>query len=631
MTTHQSLFNLNDVVGNAELVQRPSRPPDYEAESNALIALAQTMGDAPEMILQKLAETALQLCQADTAGIGLLKERNGVEVLNWEVLVGRFDDRPNETITAGATLCQPLPDNITANREAAETLLIPFDVDHKPIGIICVVAHDANRNFDREDERIVRRLAQFASAAWQLWKARAAADAAVRTEHQRAVESAAANEALQFQIGEGKRAEDQLQQLNNDLERRMTDGTRDLLKANADLTRTLEEGERLQEQLRQSQKMASIGTLAGGLVHEFNNLLQVIKGYASLIMEHPDDPAWVLEVGGVVVRTVDQGAALARQLLTIARKSEPKLDPTDLNGLLRGLTKLLSEIFPKTVTIALDLDAKIPNVMADANQINQALLNLCVNARDAMADGGNLLLRTRTISGAELRARFRDAKAERYAWISVADTGLGMEEEIRSHIFEPFFTTKEPEQGTGLGLSVTYGIVKNQNGFIDVTSEPGRGSTFHMYLPIPKEPAALAEATETFEEKKADGRAEHIETLLFVEDEPRQLQLMQSFLKGEGYTVLTARDGFEAVEVHRRFKDDIAVVILDLGLAKLNGWEAFQMMKKLNPQLKGILASGYLSSEVDSQVAKGALSGVVKKPYQPGELLAKIEGAIRSA
>ena len=290
----------------------------------------------------------------------------------------------------------------------------------------------------------------------------------------------------------------------------------------------------------------------------------------------------------------------------------------------------LSKIFPKTVTIALDLDAKIPNVMADASQINQALLNLCVNARDAMADGGNLLLRTRPISGAELRARFRDVKAERYVWISVADTGLGMEEEIRRRVFEPFFTTKEPEHGTGLGLSVTYSIVKNQNGFIDVTSDPGRGSIFHIYLPIPKEQTALAEVTETFEEKKTDGRAEH-KTLLFVEDEPGQLQLMQSFLKGEGFTVLTARDGTEAVEVHRRFKDEIAVVILDLGLAKLNGWEAFQMMKKLNPELKGILASGYLPPEVESQIAKGALSGGVEKPYLPSEVLAKIEGAIRSA
>lgn len=423
--------------------------------------------------------------------------------------------------------------------------------------------------------------------------------------------------------------DNQLQQLNNELDRHVTVSTRDLHEAIADLT--LEERERLQAQLRQSQKMASIGTLAGGLVHDFNNLLQVIQGYASLIMERPDDPASVIEICKVILRTANQGAALARQLLTIARKSEPKHDTTDLNGLLRGLTKLLSEVFPEKVTIALDLDAKIPNVMADANQINQALLNLCVNARDAMADGGNLLLRTRTVSGAELRGRFCDANAERYMWISVADTGLGMEEEIRRRVFEPFFTTKEPEHGTGLGLSVTYEIVKNQNGFIDVTSEPGHGSTFHIYLPIPKEPAALAEVTETFEDTKPDRRAEHIETLLFVEDQPRQLQLMQSFLKGEGFTVLTARDGAEAVEVHRRFKDEIAVVILDLGLAELNGWEAFQMMKQLNPQLKGILASGYLSPEVDSQVARGALSGFVKKPYQPGELLAKIESAIRSA
>jgi len=161
----------------------------------------------------------------------------------------------------------------------------------------------------------------------------------------------------------------------------------------------------------------------------------------------------------------------------------------------------------------------------------------------------------------------------------VADTGLGMEEEISAAFSNLFLQPKIRSREPALVFPVTYGIVKNQNGFIDVVSEPGRGSTFNIYLPIPKEPAALAEATETFEEKKADGRAEHIETLLFVEDEPRQLQIIQSFLKGEGFTVLTARDGAEAVEVHRRFKDEIAVVILDLGLAKLNGWEAFQMMK----------------------------------------------------
>jgi len=425
--------------------------------------------------------------------------------------------------------------------------------------------------------------------------------------------------------------QEQLQRNSKDRGSPVRDTTGDLVRLTADLLRMREEGKELRGQLRQSQKMESIGALAAGLVHDFNNLLNIIQGYASVIMQHPDDPARVIKVGRVIVQTVDQGAALARQLLAIARKSEAKLEPTDVNGLLRKLTNLLTETFPKTLTIALDLDAEIPNIMADANQINQALLNLCINARDAMANGGNLVLRTRTISGAELRASFPDVQSERYVSISVADTGVGMEEEVKRRVFEPFFSTKEPGQGTGLGLSVTYGVVVNQNGFIDVTSDPGRGSTFHIYLPIPKEPAALAEVTETFEEKKTDGRAEHIETLLFVEDEPRQLQLMQSFLKGEGFTVLTATNGAEAVEVHRRFKDEIAVVILDLGLAKLNGWEAFQMMKKLNPRLKGILASGYLSPEVKSQMAKGALSAVVKKPYQPGEVLAKIEGAIRSA
>lgn len=633
------------MLSNSELARRPARLANYEAENNALMALAQTMAGSPEMILQKLVETALQLCRADRAGISLLERHNGAEVFRWEAVAEVYADRLNGTMPRDASPCGTTIDKnptqlmytaerflpaLTAEPPVVEALLIPFYLEHKPIGAVWVVAHDESRKFDREDERIIKILAQFASAAWQIWNARASAEAAAQTEQQRTLESAAANEALQFQISERKRAEEQLQQFNNDLERRVADRTEDLVRANADLSRTLEEGKRLQEQLWQSQKMGSIGTLAGGLAHDFNNLLSIIQGYASVIVHHPADPERVIEVGQVIVKTVEKGAALARQLLTIARKSEAKLDPTDINGLVRRLTNLLSETFPKTLTIALDLDAKIPNIMADANQINQALLNLCVNARDAMPDGGNLLLRTQTISGAEMRAHFPDVKSERYVCISVADTGSGMEEEIRSRVFEPFFTTKEPGQGTGLGLSVTYSIVNNQNGFIDVTSEPGRGSTFHIYLPIPKDQAALVDLRPPFGRKKIGARAGHGETLLFVEDEVRQLHLMQSFLEGEGFRVLTAGDGAEAVEVHLRHKDEIAVVILDLGLAKLNGWEAFQMMKKLNPKLKGILASGYLSPEVESQLAKGALSGVIPKPYVPREILAKIEGAIRT-
>src|SRR4051812_15147503 len=273
-----------------------------------------------------------------------------------------------------------------------------------------------------------------------------------------------------------------------DLQRRIADNVEDLSRRDADLSRALEEGKQLREQLRQSQKLESIGTLAAGLVHDFNNILHVVHGYASSLVEHRIEREKVVKAGQAIVCAVEQGAALARQLLTTAGKSEAKLEPTDVNGVLRPLIDFMSAAFPMTVTIVSDLDANMPNIMADANQINQALLNLCVNAKDAMSEGGKLAVRTRTITGAKIRGRFPGAESERYVCISVADTGSGMEEETRSHIFEPFFTTKAPEKGTGLGLSVTAAIVQSQNGFIDVTSAPGRGSTFHIYLPIPIEP-----------------------------------------------------------------------------------------------------------------------------------------------
>jgi signal transduction histidine kinase len=327
------------------------------------------------------------------------------------------------------------------------------------------------------------------------WNARAIAEAGVESEHERSNELAKANQWLQFQVSERERAEEGLRQLIEGLETRVEERTADLVAAHADLARALEEGRRLQEQLRQAQKMESIGTLAGGLAHDFSNLLNIIQGYASMIMSHPADPDRVMDDVQVIRETVEEGVALAQQLLTITRKTEVKFHLTDINTLLQRLTKLLTGTFPETLMISLELDTEVPNIKVDANQINQALLNLCVNARDAMPDGGNLLLRTRTIYGTELGRRFHEAKAERYVRISVADTGLGMKEEIKSRIFEPFFTTKEPGKGTGLGLSVVYGIVSNQNGFIDVTSEPDRGSTFHIYLPVPKDQAASVETT----------------------------------------------------------------------------------------------------------------------------------------
>lgn len=221
-----------------------------------------------------------------------------------------------------------------------------------------------------------------------------------------------------------------------------------------------------------------------------------------MIMHHPADPERVIEDVQVIRETVEDSAALAQLLLTMARKTEVKFELADINTLLQRLTKLLTGAFPERLTISLELDPEVPNVKIDANQINQALINLCINARDAMPDGGNLLLGSRTICGAELGRRFHAAPAERYVWISVADTGLGMAKEIKSRVFEPFFTTKEPGKGTGLGLSVVHGIVSNQNGYIDATSEPGRGSIFNIYLPVPNDQDALAKTTFPDEENR---------------------------------------------------------------------------------------------------------------------------------
>jgi signal transduction histidine kinase len=283
-----------------------------------------------------------------------------------------------------------------------------------------------------------------------------------------------------------------LEQSTKAFQPRTEDNKEELIKRKADLSRAREEGKLLRAQLRQSQKLESIGTLTAGLVHDLNNIFHVVHGYASALVEHQVEPE---KAGAAIVRAVEQGVTLARQLLTPAGKSEAKLEPTDVNRLLRPLVDFMAVVFPRTITIVSVLDNEVPNIMADANQINQALLNLCVNARDAMAGGGKLTIRTRTIAGMGVHNRFHDAEAERYVRITVADTGSGMEEETRKHIFEPFFTTKAPGKGTGLGLSVTLGIVQSQGGFVDVRSKPGRGSTFHIYLPIAQDTGiALATA-----------------------------------------------------------------------------------------------------------------------------------------
>jgi signal transduction histidine kinase/ActR/RegA family two-component response regulator len=614
----QAQLGLQDVDIKADLAKRPFRAPNYEAENHALTALVQTLANAPETILQKLAETALQLCSADTAGISLLEQKDGAEVFRWEALAGVFSDRRNATMPRNASPCGTTIDRnatqlmyraarvfpaLTSVPPVVEALLIPFHVAQVPIGTVWVVAHDERRKFDQEDERIIKTLAQFASACWQLWRAHAVALSAVKQERQRAKDLVAANVTLQAHLANKTRVEEELQQLNSELQVRIRESAGTMTTGQAD------------------------GGKNAGIVHELNNILNVIQAYAELIMSHPAEPNQVVEDAEVITATIRKGVVLARQLLEAERELEPKLELADVNDLLQRMNKLLIPMFPATTVIVADLDPSVPMIMVNAGLINQAILNLCLNARDAMPAGGKLLLQTRLISGAAVRERFPEASAEPYAAISVADTGVGMAQEAKQRAFELYFTTKKHGQGSGLGLSIVHDIVTQHTGFVEVTSEPGYGSTFHIYLPI-RGGEAAADTTPLSEQTSVEDRRP--QTVLYAEDESSLALLMRRLLEREGFKVLTAQDGAEAVEVYDRHKDEIAVVILDSGLAKLNGWDALQEMRKFNPKLKGILASGYVSAEAESRVANGELCGALQKPYVGAEVLALVKQAICS-
>jgi two-component system, cell cycle sensor histidine kinase and response regulator CckA len=420
-------------------------------------------------------------------------------------------------------------------------------------------------------------------------------------------------------ITDRKRMEAELRELNIELEKRVADRT-------AELIRTIEQREKLQQQLAQSQKMESIGTLAGGIAHDFNNILTIILGYASSLSA-ADDAERIREGLGIIRETGMRGAVLVQQLLTLSRSGNLSFEPVDVNDLLRQFVRILGETFPKTITIAVETDPSLSPTLADPNRLHQALLNLCVNARDAMNGAGNLSLSDTMVAGAELRLRFPDAADDQYICIKVRDTGAGMEPAVRDRIFDPFFTTKGPGQGTGLGLTAVYGIIREHDGFVEVDSEPGLGTTFHLFLPLRRadgKSATVGHAAGTNGtiERRGD------ETVLFVDDEERQVSLIESFLKSRGYRVLVARDGLEAVEIHRNHKHEIAAVVLDLGLPGLNGWEAFLRMKHEQPDIKTIFASGYIKADIRSEMVNQGVVAIIHKPYLPEDLLAKLGTAI---
>lgn len=370
------------------------------------------------------------------------------------------------------------------------------------------------------------------------------------------------------------------------------------------------------QQLLESQKRESIGTLAGGIAHDFNNILAIILGYTFLIEKNRLDAQKLSENIATVHQAVHRGSELVRQILTFARKTDILFQPIRLTDLARELVSMLEQTFPKIITFKTTLPKDIPLILADRTQLHQALLNLCVNARDAMPDGGCITITAEKYTGDRLKVQFPTADQDMYVCISVADVGEGMTELTRRRIFDPFFTTKPQGKGTGLGLAVVYGVVQAHQGFINVESTLGHGTIFRLYFPIPKNGVKQIDSqpAKPFE-------AGGMETILLVEDEPDLLEMMKILLESKGYAVLVAHDGAEAVEVYKNHGETIALVLSDLGLPRMTGIEEFRKLKEINPGVIVVFASGFISPDAKSELLKGGAKGFLQKPYMSDEIL----------
>jgi PAS domain S-box-containing protein len=371
----------------------------------------------------------------------------------------------------------------------------------------------------------------------------------------------------------------------------------------------------LESELRQAHKMESLGTLAGGIAHDFNNLLAIIHGYSEFCLQGGADEAILQKSLQEIHRAAQRASGLVRQILTFSRKAEIRYAPVDLNQLARDLVALMAETFPRTVTFQLKLAEKLPPLLADQTQIQQIVLNLCVNARDAMPQGGSITVTTTVKLGAELQSRHRNAEAaRRYACLDVSDTGTGMTPEVRSRIFEPFFTTKQANQGTGLGLAVVYGIASSHQGFIDVDSTLSVGSTFHVYLPLAGETAV---ATTSATNAEFPGGTE---SLLIVDDEGSLRTLLAAAFTRKGYRVTTAATGLEAIEIIGDLSRSLDAVLLDLNMPGTNGVEVLKVIRASRPDLPVLVISGHITPEVRAEFQQLNQRDFVQKPYRLDEV-----------
>ena len=380
------------------------------------------------------------------------------------------------------------------------------------------------------------------------------------------------------------------------------------------------ERKQLEAQLQQAQKMETIGTLAGGIAHDFNNLLQGIQGRASLMLMGTASSHPHFEHLNGIVDYVEGGANLTRQLLGFARGGKYEVKTTDLNELIKNQNQMFGRT-KKEITIQGKYEENLWSTEVDRRQIEQVLMNLYINAVQAMPGGGDLYVQTENIIIDENYIKPFMIKPGKYIKTSVTDTGVGMDKETQQRIFDPFFTTKEMGRGTGLGLASVYGIVKNHDGFINVYSEKGEGTTFNFYLPTSEE--------DIVDDKELAGDIlKGSETVLLVDDEDMIIDVGKPILEQMGYNVLTATGGKEALDIYEKNKQEIGIVVLDMIMPGMGGGDTYDRLKELNPDIKVLLSSGYSINGQATKILERGCDGFIQKPFNVMGLSRKIRGIL---
>jgi signal transduction histidine kinase/CheY-like chemotaxis protein len=425
-------------------------------------------------------------------------------------------------------------------------------------------------------------------------------------------ELAEANHRLADEIDERKAAETEVRKINEELEDRVA--------------RRTAERRQLEDQLIQAQKMEAVGRLAGGVAHDFNNLLTVILGFGEMAREQVkgDQPAF--EAVGEVLQAAERASALTKQLLAFSRRQVATPRVTSLNEVVYNLDKMLRRIIGEDIELKTKLSPGLSPARIDPVHIEQVIMNLAVNARDAMPQGGKLTIET---ANAELAGDHADGNLEiatgPYAMLTVSDTGVGMDAATKSRIFEPFFTTKDQGKGTGLGLSTVYGIVKQNGGEVKVYSEPGHGTIFKIYFPaVGEHPEALPGESPEAQMVSA------AETILLVEDEDQVRHLTRALLARQGYRVLEASSGAAALALVREYRERIDLLLTDVVMPQMSGPDLAREVRSSHPEIRVLFMSGYTDNAVDLQRMLPAATPFVQKPFTSANLQRKVREALRA-